>query len=189
LQHRDGPLPLHHRSPEPWLPQLQRAGDAQSFPELRKLLSGRDMPPVDDALERVLADYARLHADIVSGRRPWRVWIVDCAGFRQCGGLGDRVKGVRACVRASRVTTLYCDACSLLLRCTVGAPQLRLLFYLSVASQRALQILDWPAPSLLDMFEVSVVVAQELRDEDPDPHSWSACRLETWTGACPPTNH
>ena len=101
LQHRDGPLPLHHRSPEPWLPQLQRAGDAQSFPELRKLLSGRDMPPVDDALERVLADYARLHADIVSGRRPWRVWIVDCAGFRRCGGLGDRVKGVRACVRAS----------------------------------------------------------------------------------------
>jgi hypothetical protein len=66
--------------------------------------------------------------------------------------------------------------------------QLRLLFYLSVASQRALQILDWPAPSLLDMFEVSVVVAQELRDEDPDSHSWSACRSETWTGACPPTN-
>jgi ankyrin repeat protein len=54
---------------------------------------------------------------------------------------------------------------------------------------RALQILDWPSPSLLDMFEVSVVVAQELRDEDPDPHSWSACRSETWTGACPPTNH
>ncbi len=77
-----------------WLPRLDDAEFAANFTQLRYLLSGRH--PRDEHgwsrdMSRLLAQYKRLHADIMSGVRPLRLFVYHKAG----GGIGDRFKGWR----------------------------------------------------------------------------------------------
>jgi hypothetical protein len=81
------------------------------------------MPP-DDApqLTQLLAAYTTLHRDIMSGRRPPRYLVTDrCDEPGVCGGIGDRMKG------------------------------LRLLFYTAVMTGRALLLPRWQGVALDDV--------------------------------------
>ena len=132
-----------------WVPDLAAAAAATSFPELRFHLSGRSnvaaaVLPAD--LPLLLQQYRDVHADILAGRRPLRVWIIECHGESHeddCGGLGDRVKA------------------------------LRMFFYLCVASGRALLMSDdWegvPASEIflahgIPDFYVTDAMRRQLRD-------------------------
>jgi hypothetical protein len=106
-----------------WLPLLANVSAAQDFPQLRYLLSGRRSAPSEsDPLQRVFARYAQLHADILSGRKPFRVFVAVCRDQFLCGGLGDRVRG------------------------------LRLIAYVAVLSGRALLLDDWKSVNIGDVF-------------------------------------
>jgi hypothetical protein len=77
-----------------WIPRLDDALNATTFPELRYLLSGRkpdDAYAMDPDLRQLLDEYKVLHDDIMAGRRPMRLWAVH--GSRS--GTGDRIKGWR----------------------------------------------------------------------------------------------
>jgi hypothetical protein len=122
-----------------WLPDLAAAAAADSFPALRRALSGRPPPVVPADLAALLTAYTALHADILSGTAPLRVFIVRCrgepsapgggggggggggvgdagvssSGGEECGGLGDRLKSLRLffylCLLSGRALLLADD--------------------------------------------------------------------------------
>jgi hypothetical protein len=112
-------LSPHADGVQGWLPDLAAAARATSFQDLRRHLSGRSdagrtvLPP---DLHTLLDAYAVVHNDILVGRAPLRVWIVECHGQQHeedCGGLGDRVKALRMffylCVLSGRALLMSDD--------------------------------------------------------------------------------
>jgi hypothetical protein len=112
----DGGLP----TPLGWVPDLDGLLTAASFPHLRQLLSGRatsgwDTAPKD--LTHLMEEYRAVHAEVLAGARPLRVFLLHCTGggprVGDCGGLGDRVKSLRMffylCLLSGRALVLADD--------------------------------------------------------------------------------
>ena len=120
------PLPA---LPVRWTPDLTRAATADSWQQLRYLLSGRVGEPVSEDLQALLREYSKLHADIVAGRRPLRVLVMEGCGYvdGRCGGLGDRLKSLRMC------------------------------FYVALLSERALLLQDWYPVSVTAVLTVGEI--------------------------------
>jgi hypothetical protein len=112
-----------------WMPDLDAATSATSFPQLRTLLSGRPPAPLPPDLAALLAEYAVVHAEVMGGARPQRVLVMEGCGRAegQCGGVGDRLKSLRMC------------------------------FYAAVLSGRALVLQDWVPVGLGTVFGVGQV--------------------------------
>ncbi len=81
--------------PLAWLPRLDDALNATTFPELRYLLSGRRLDstshPSSPDMPELLRRYADMHRAMVNGSVPLRAWIIHYAR----SGVGDRIKGWR----------------------------------------------------------------------------------------------
>jgi hypothetical protein len=82
--------------PLAWLPRLDDALKATTFPELRFLLSGRRLDSTSHQsspdMPELLRRYADMHRAMVNGSEPLRAWIIHNAR----SGVGDRIKGWRA---------------------------------------------------------------------------------------------
>jgi hypothetical protein len=101
------------------VPDLDGALAATSFPHLRQLLSGRPTSGWDNVSEdltRLMEEYRTVHAEVLAGTRPLRVFVLECEGgdhLGDCGGLGDRVKSLRVffylCLLAGRALVLADD--------------------------------------------------------------------------------
>jgi hypothetical protein len=122
-------LPALPVGPVPWLPDLHGAASATTFPQLRALLSNAPPAPPTPDVDALLAAYAVLHAEVMAGTRPRRVFVMEGCGFAdgRCGGLGDRVKSLRFCL------------------------------YVALLSGRALLLQDWYPVSLTAVFSVGEI--------------------------------